>query len=60
MTTGESGGIGDGYDMDEWQPASVALATPDAASRRTVVGGHFPQSSTADSTPSVIPGAERR
>ena len=27
--------------MDEWQPASVALATPDAG-RRTVVGGHFP------------------
>ena len=42
MTTGESGGIGDGPDMDEWQPASVALATPHAASRRTVVGRHFP------------------
>ena len=28
--------------MDEWQPASVALATPDAAPRRAVVVRHFP------------------
>ena len=28
--------------MDEWQPTSVALAMPDAAPRRAVVGRHFP------------------
>ena len=54
MLLARAEGIGDAPDMDEWQPASVALATPDAASRRTVVGRHFPQSSTADSTPSVV------
>ena len=42
MTTGESGGIGDGHDMDEWQPASVALGrrTPHLAALSSV--GIFP------------------
>ena len=55
MTTGESGGIGDGPDMDEWQPASVALATPDAASRRAVVGGHFPSPQLPTRRPRLSP-----
>ena len=41
--------------MDEWQPASVALATPDAASRRTVVGGHFPSPQLPTRRPRLSP-----
>ena len=41
--------------MDEWQPASVALATPHAASPRTVVGRHFPTPQPPTRRPRLSP-----